>query len=135
MSDTENTVRTENPCPWPGLKRACQDHTGRWFKTRREMYRFWETTESICHSRITRGWTLEEALTGEREGVPAIVDHEGRRYPSVRALCRTWGITEFMYRDRLARGLSLEEVLTQPRLNDVTVEVRIHVAETAAIVL
>lgn len=46
---------------------TCSDHLGDSFPTKSEMLALWGISKSTFDGRLRRGWSLEEALTGNRE--------------------------------------------------------------------
>lgn len=53
-----------------GNKAPCIDHTGAEFSSISEMCRAWGVQGGTFSTRMRRGYSLEEALTGERKGSP-----------------------------------------------------------------
>lgn len=50
-----------------GHGQPCTDHTGREFPSQAAMLKYWGINRSTFNSRLRCGWTLEEALTGNRK--------------------------------------------------------------------
>ena len=47
---------------------ACYDHQGEWFKSKSHMCDHWGIGRKLFDYRISRGWSLEDALTKPRRG-------------------------------------------------------------------
>jgi len=45
---------------------CCTDHAGEEFRSRTEMCRYWHIDRKLFEYRISRGWSLEDALTRPR---------------------------------------------------------------------
>lgn len=94
------------------------DHTGQDFPTVKAMCEAWGILVSTYNSRIAHKWTLEEALTGNKEkvgGTPKpCTDHVGNKFPSIAAMCEHWGADSYICRSRINSGWSIEKALTTP---------------------
>lgn len=89
------------------------DHTGRQFRSVPDMCLAWGVRYETYRKRLSRGWSLETALTYVKRRRPT-VDHTGRRFPTFRALCAAWGQPEKRAAKRLAKGWQLKRALTAP---------------------
>lgn len=88
------------------------DHTGKQFPSKSAMCRAWNVPLVNFETRISQGWSLEEALTGKRAGMKVYKDHLGKEYPTFYALCHAYGISEAQYHFREERGWTLKQILT-----------------------
>ncbi len=100
-----------------GYNRVHTDHLGNSYPTVGQMCEKYGLKESVYRSRVNKGWTVEEALTGSRkdrdgEGVE---DHLGNHYHSISEMCRTYNIRPDNFCQRRKRGWTLEETLTGKR--------------------
>ena len=100
---------------------TCYDHLGNKFPTKRKMVEVWGIPIHKYYKRIKLGWSLEEALTGERIKPKEYIgnskeckDHLGNSFKSIRDMCRFWNTTESAYHKRVSTGMSLEDALTLP---------------------
>ena len=94
---------------------ACEDHLGNKFSSTLEMCSFWNIKRTAYGERLRRGWTKEEALTGNREEKPKenkFFDHLGNGFPNMESMAKHWGINRTTYRQRITHGWSVEEALT-----------------------
>lgn len=93
---------------------SCTDHTGRIFPSQKTMCEAWGIPIYTYQSRIKRGWSVEEALTGKSNytahGKPC-TDHLGHEFPSKKEMCEHWGVTLTTFLGRRSRGMSLKEAL------------------------
>lgn len=106
-----------------GTKKPCRDHLGNEYPSVPEMCAAYGIPFSTYTGRLSRGWTLEQALTVATETTAPKVnprkekvhDHEGNEFVSIGAMCRHWGIDEKVYwsRKRLL-GWPLDKILTEP---------------------
>lgn len=98
-----------------------KDHLGNEFKTKTEMYAYYNKPGTTVKNRLKRGWTLEQALTIDNEsnsqkinfGKPCY-DHLGNKYPNIRSMCEAYETTEKVYWGRVRIGWSVEKALTTP---------------------
>lgn len=91
------------------------DHIGQKFSSRIEMCKAWGITISQLEGRLSKGWSLEEALTTPKNKSPGetiITDHLDNTYSSIDEMCRTYNISDSTYQGRLAHGYTQEEALT-----------------------
>lgn len=104
-----------------GYNRIHTDHLGNTYPTVGAMCDQYGVKESVYRSRVNKGWTVEEALTGnrkDREG-EGVEDHLGNHYRSVSEMCRVYGIRPDNFCQRRKRGWTLEETLTSKRQTQV----------------
>lgn len=106
---------------------TCKDHLGNVFNTKREMCKHYNINPTTVNHRLSKGWTLEQALT-IRPGYSiegkkldynyagkSICDHLGNEFASVREMCNHWNIPEGVYAGRVrGRGWSQKEALETP---------------------
>lgn len=97
------------------------DHTGKEFKTAKEMCEAWGTTASAVYHRMTNlGWSLEKALTNHWKA--PITDHLGIKHFGKDAMLKAYDITYpswfsaygtpyESFDEKIERGLSLGEAL------------------------
>lgn len=94
--------------------KECRDHLGNVYPTQGTMCRAYHIPVTNFLKRLERGWTLEQALTGNKKtewmGVRC-KDHLGNEFNSISAMCRYHGTTEAKYRHRIENGRTLEESL------------------------
>lgn len=105
-----------------GKKKPRSDHDGKEFPSFGDMCAAYGRSAHTVRGRLSRGWTLEQALTVSNEGTrPKVVrrkpvqDHLGTWYGCVREMAEAWGITEKVYwsRKRICKW-PLEKILTTP---------------------
>ena len=92
-------------------KSTIEDHLGNKYQT---LYRMCEAygirSDTFCQRR-RRGWTLEEALTGQKKS-DFVTDHKGVTYPNLDEMCRQYGTDKLHYIRRTQRGWTVEEALS-----------------------
>lgn len=71
----------------------------------------WGVSKGTYRSRLDRGWSCEQALSGF--GPNSVVDHRGTRYPNLAAMCRAYGIDTREYLRRRKQGCGLAEALCE----------------------
>lgn len=86
------------------------DHVGNEFDTVFQMCAYYKISESKYRSRLTGGWSQEEALTGVRKN-KQISDHQGNVFDSKAEMCQHYGVREATFNARRKAGKSLEEAL------------------------
>lgn len=93
--------------------KPCTDHTGKHFKTMRDMARAWGISYEVMRYRVKfQGMTLRQALElGDRRKVH---DHRGQEFSSVTSMCRYWRISSSVYLRRIKSGMSVRDALTLP---------------------
>ncbi len=100
-----------------------KDHNGTEYPSRTAMCRAYGIQPGTFDDRVSKGWTLEQALTTPKgqsvtprraKGCMPVTDHKGRQYPSVAAMCRDWGILSQTYLDRRLRGWDMKQALETP---------------------
>lgn len=90
-----------------------QDHKGNIFPSKTEMCRSYNVQLPTFDHRISRGWTLEEALCGKpHKFASPCTDHLGNDFSSMRALCKHYGLSVDCFLQRRKKGASLEEALS-----------------------
>lgn len=100
------------------------DHLGVVYQTVEDMCKAWNVTLNNYHIRKSRGYSLEECLTGIKNIIRdksryEVEDHLGNKFESKRKMCEYYNIAYYTYLDRLRRGLSMEESLTSYELGKV----------------
>lgn len=91
------------------------DHKGNSFKTIKDMAKYWNISYQALSHRLSRGYSIEEALTLPVNSYESAKDHLGNTYPSFNAMCTFYGLDGSTVRYRIKkRGMSLEEALTTP---------------------
>ena len=86
------------------------DHLGNEFETIFQLCAYHKISESRYRSRLSNGWTQEEALTGVRKK-KQVTDHLGNVFDSRSDMCQFYGIRESLFKTRINAGKSLEEAL------------------------
>ena len=91
------------------------DYRGIEYDTVADMCRAYAISKSTYYSRISQGYSLEQALTGV--GIPkelkkTCIDHLGVEYESENKMCEAWGVARNTYRNRVHRGYNTEQSLT-----------------------
>lgn len=114
VEETENKRKARS-------SKTCTDHEGNEYGSIREMVDAWGVSRAAYDSRLSHGWTQEEALTGNREAVARkgnrfipCTDHTGEQFESRAAMCRAWGVPGLTYKARIEAGWTVEEALTKP---------------------
>lgn len=97
-----------------------KDHTGAEHKSLKEMCSVWNVSVHTYQKRISKGYSLEKALTEPDDSV-TIVDHKGNSYPTIQSMCAAYGISLSLYNSRIKRGKSIAEALETP-IEDNSVE-------------
>lgn len=99
------------------------DHLGNLYNNKREMCEAYGILDTTYYSRLARGCSKEEALTGkkwERKETEKVTDHKGNRYSSVQKMCEVYGIKPDTYRYRVKQGWGKKEALTRTTRKYVT---------------
>lgn len=94
--------------------RKVRDHHGVEFKSFNQMCIHYGTTERTVKERLSKGWTLEDALTKSNQTNHPCVDHLGNRYASVKAMLNTYGINASVFQSRKQKGWDLKRILETP---------------------
>lgn len=97
-----------------------KDHMGVEYESLKEMCLAWGVSVHTYQKRISKGFTLEKALT-ESDDTVAVTDHKGNTYPTIQSMCAAYGISLSLYFSRIKRGKSIAEVLETP-IEDNSVE-------------
>lgn len=112
---THPYCKRNQPRPENRNTRACKDHLGHVFRSRKSMCVYWNISPKLLSVRLAQGWDLERALTTvKREARHQCKDHLGHVFLSKREMCKYWGISSCLFRNRLTRGWSLKKALTTP---------------------
>lgn len=91
----------------PANSHECYDYLGNKYSSIKEMCEHYNVSPSTYRSRINYGYSLKEALTGQR-----IFDHLGNGYLDVKSMCDAYGLKRSTYESRISKGWSLEKALT-----------------------
>ena len=94
--------------------RKVRDHHGVEFKSFNQMCIYWGTTERTVKERLSKGWTLEDALIKSNQTSHPCVDHLGNKYASVKAMLSTYGINASVFQSRKQKGWDLKRILETP---------------------
>lgn len=97
-----------------------KDHNGVEYENLKEMCAAWNISVHTYQKRVSKGYSLEKALTEPDDSV-AVTDHNGNSYPTIQSMCAAYGISVSLYTSRIKRGKSIEEALVTP-LEDNSVE-------------
>ena len=92
--------------------KECTDHKGKKFKSKKEMCDHWGISDIILAKRLSRGWSLEKALTTSTKG-HGVKDHTGRTFSSNSAMCNYWGVSVGTYKRRRLAGYSMKDSLSK----------------------
>ena len=101
----------------PKGKRGCVDHNGKRYDTITNMCKQYGITSTAFSKRLSRGYTLEQALTGNIKGIQDkrkihCKDHKGNEFESVTAMCKHWGVKIYTFKYRYNRNNSIKYCLT-----------------------
>lgn len=98
------------------MKNIVVDHLGREYDSVTGMCKEWHVNRYTYSDRIERGWSVEEALTGnKKKKIPKskeCKDHLGNDYSSIAEMCREYNVEYTIYRRRRDLGWTLKEALT-----------------------
>lgn len=97
-----------------------KDHTGVEYESLKEMCAAWNVSVHTYQKRISKGYSIERALTEPDDSV-AIVDHKGNKYSTIQSMCAAYGVSLSLYTSRIKRGKSIAEALETP-IEDNSVE-------------
>lgn len=91
---------------------ACHDHLGNAYASRAQMCEAWRVPCSTFHRRISKGMSVEAALTLPPQGyLLPTKDHNGVEYNSFSELARAHGLLDTTLRHRLKIGIPLKYAL------------------------
>lgn len=95
------------------------DHLGNKFSTQKEMCDFYHISTGCFRKRISKGLSLKEALTNEKEKPRArkYKDFNGKEFNSLTDMCKYYGITTSLYFTRLKHGWELKDILTKKKVD------------------
>ena len=97
------------------MRKEVMDHLGKKYNSKADMCRAWKVNVCTFSDRIERGWSLEEALTGNKNtknhNSKKITDCLGEEFDSIADMCKEYGITYSTFKSRKARGWTLKEIL------------------------
>ena len=98
-----------------GGARTCKDFKDTEYKSRTAMCEAYGKTVKIVDARLSKGWSLEDALTRPLKADEIkCKDHLNVEHESFKAMCIAYGKVPKTVEGRLKRGMSLEEALTKP---------------------
>lgn len=105
------------------------DHLGRVYQSVEDLCKAWGVTLNNYHIRKSRGYSLEECLTGIKNIIRdksryGVEDHLGNKFESKQKMCEYYNIPYYTYLDRRRRGWSQEKVLTTKVNENITEESR-----------
>lgn len=89
-----------------------KDHKGKTYQSFKSMCKAWEAPTSRVAYRLSKGWSLEDALTKPVKGT--CKDHLGNVYANYHEMCKAYNIKVSVFADRKRKGWSLEQALTLP---------------------
>lgn len=96
-------------------KSKVKDHMENEFDSVIDMCKYWGKEYNTYRSRISMGWSVEQALTTPLLSNKVVCrDHLNNEYKSLLDMCKTYGISTNTYRYRKEQGWSLEKILTTP---------------------
>jgi len=98
--------------------RSVKDHLGTQFDTTKDMLERWGIPRDSYNRRLSKGWSLEEALTiplMNVNGYKRCKDHLGNEYASKGDMLKNYGVKPITFTKRIGRGWTLEEALTGKR--------------------
>lgn len=107
-------------CQLPKYQSRCSDvskrtdHNGVIYDSYVKMLEHYNVSHTNFKSRIQRGWSLEEALTGKHY---EYYDHTGKGFYLLKDMLTYWGVDQAAYYLRLEKGWSLEDILTKKTLS------------------
>ena len=101
------------------LNKYVYDHLGNKFKTKRDMYRHWNISESVVNGRLRNGWSLQKALETPEKTLNSrtahiIKDHLGNEFSTKKDMAKHWNIEYNIVLQRLENGWSLKDALETP---------------------
>ena len=109
------TMRVESKC-----RTDTEDHLGNNYASIKEKCDHYKVAVNTYYSRIKKGWSEEDALSGKRQW--KCTDHLGNTFPSAQVKCRFYHIRYATYKKRLEQGWSEEEALTTKVQDDTRTE-------------
>lgn len=98
----------------------CKDHLGNEFPSKEAMLRHYGIPKISLDYRLSKGWSLEKALTtpkGDTRFTTAMEceDHLGNKFKSKKDMCEYWHVPRALFFRRIKTpGWDLERALTQP---------------------
>ena len=109
----EEAVRPEmyerRKVPADKVKYPYTDHLGNKFRTIADLCKFHKLSPTTLRTRIGKGLSLEECLTGEYK----YIDHLGNKFHNIDEMVKYWGTTRVNYFARISKyGMTQEEALT-----------------------
>lgn len=105
----------------PAKSKTCTDHLGNKYDTIGEMCRAYHIKQSTFNSRLSYGFTLEEALTKNTkdtynsENPKQCIDHLGNKYDRIVDMLEAYSISKSVYYYKLKKGYTIKEILTKAK--------------------
>lgn len=96
-----------------GYHSVVEDHLGNKFKSIAKMCEYWGISFAAYNHRISKGYTLERALTTPSGWTNKCKDPKGREFKSFKTMCEHYGLDAGVVKHRLENGESLAEALTR----------------------
>lgn len=94
-----------------GKARESRDYLGNVYASEAAMCNAYGIIPQTFRRRLKLGWSLEEALTGERKGERVWSDHEGRTFKLKSDMCNYYGVSIDKFNWRVRNGWSIRECL------------------------
>ena len=110
FSDIQKYSRVKTAAGINKYGKVFQDHLGNVFDSIFQMCSYHSVSVAKYNSRINRGWSIEEALTGEREK-KKVFDHLGNEFDTKSDMCQHYGIPLSRFNARINAGHTIEEAL------------------------
>lgn len=100
------------------MSKAIKAPNGIIYSTIGKMCQAYDVTYEAYRGRLTRGWSIEKALTESQKHrggkCKKITAPNGITYNSINEMCVAYGIIYGTYNTRLKYGWSVEKALTEP---------------------
>ena len=93
-------------------KKIYKDHLGNTYNTQKEMCDEYNVPAALFCKRLSRGWSLERALTTAVDKT-TYHDHLGNEYVTQKEMCSKYNIRLNVFLVRINRGWSLKDALTK----------------------
>jgi len=87
---------------------------GKVYNSYSEFTKEYGLSKAYLHSKLDKGFSLEEIVTNYKSPRMSMKDHLGNKFSSVNEMVKHWDISYSAYKRRLDRGWSLEKTLTTP---------------------
>lgn len=93
------------------ISKPVYDHLGNEFITTKEMCDHWGIDRNLYRNRVTRGWSIGDALTKPVRHKNGAIDHKGNKFKSKIEMCSYWGTSTQTLKTKLEDGYTLQEIL------------------------